>query len=125
MREWRHSSTILDLGTRWRWVVSFTPRPVYSRGNSPRYPLDRRLGRPQSWFGHCGVETNVLSLPGIEPRPCNPYPSLYRLSYSGSIQHSRRNLIEIRSALSEMKLIYRNTISPFFITVMRFVRIRI
>jgi hypothetical protein len=35
---------ILDLGTRWRWVVSFTPRPLYSQGRSPGYPLDRRLG---------------------------------------------------------------------------------
>jgi hypothetical protein len=26
MREWRYSSTILDLDTRWMWVVSFTPR---------------------------------------------------------------------------------------------------
>jgi hypothetical protein len=25
IREWRYSSTILDLGTRWWWVVSFTP----------------------------------------------------------------------------------------------------
>jgi hypothetical protein len=24
--KWRYSSTILDLGGRWRWVVSFTPR---------------------------------------------------------------------------------------------------
>jgi hypothetical protein len=32
----------LDLGTSWRWVVHFTPRPLY-----PRYPLDRRLGGPQ------------------------------------------------------------------------------
>jgi hypothetical protein len=38
----------LDLGTSWRWVVSFTPWPLYSRGKSPRYPLDRRLGGPQS-----------------------------------------------------------------------------
>jgi len=28
---------ILDLGTRWRWVVSFMPRPLY-----PQYLLDRR-----------------------------------------------------------------------------------
>jgi hypothetical protein len=26
MAEWRHSSTILGLGTRWRLVVSFTLR---------------------------------------------------------------------------------------------------
>jgi hypothetical protein len=31
------------LGTCWRWVVSFTPRPLYPRGKSPRLPLDRRL----------------------------------------------------------------------------------
>jgi hypothetical protein len=32
---------------RLRAVVSFTPRPPYPRGKSLRYPLDRRLGRPQ------------------------------------------------------------------------------
>jgi hypothetical protein len=31
-------------------MASFTPRPLYSRGKSPRYPLDRRLGGPHnSW----------------------------------------------------------------------------
>jgi hypothetical protein len=39
---------ILNLGTRWRWVVSFTPRPLYTQGKSPWYLLDRRLGGPQS-----------------------------------------------------------------------------
>jgi hypothetical protein len=29
MGKWRYSSTIPDLGTRWRRVVSFTPRPLY------------------------------------------------------------------------------------------------
>jgi hypothetical protein len=29
-------------------VVSVTPWPLYSRGKSPRYPLDRRLDGPQS-----------------------------------------------------------------------------
>jgi len=38
------SPRILNLGIRWRWVVSFTPRPIYSRVNSLLYPLDRRLG---------------------------------------------------------------------------------
>jgi len=32
-----------DLCNRWRWVVSFTPRPLYSQRKSPRYPLDKRL----------------------------------------------------------------------------------
>jgi hypothetical protein len=39
---------ILDLGARWRWVVSFTLRPLYPQGKSPWYTLDRRLGGPQS-----------------------------------------------------------------------------
>jgi hypothetical protein len=30
---WLHA--FFDLGTRWRWVVSFTPRPIYPEGNSP------------------------------------------------------------------------------------------
>jgi hypothetical protein len=49
--EWGISPLILDLGTRWRWVVSFTPRPLYPQGKSPCYPLDRRLGGPQSRSG--------------------------------------------------------------------------
>jgi hypothetical protein len=46
----------LDLGTSWRWVVSFTPLPLYPQGNSPQYPLDRRLGRPRSRSGQHGEE---------------------------------------------------------------------
>jgi hypothetical protein len=38
----------LDLGTSWRWVVSFMPQPLYPRGKSSQYPLDRRLSGPQS-----------------------------------------------------------------------------
>jgi hypothetical protein len=47
-------SHFLDLGTSWRWVVSFTPRPLYPREKSPRYPLDRRLGGLQSRSGRFG-----------------------------------------------------------------------
>jgi hypothetical protein len=59
MGEWRYSSTIPDIGTRWRWVGSFTPRPLYLRGNRPRDPLDRRLGETQSLFGRCGPEKDL------------------------------------------------------------------
>jgi hypothetical protein len=31
-----------DLGTSWRGVVSFIPRPLHPWGKRPRYPLDRR-----------------------------------------------------------------------------------
>jgi hypothetical protein len=49
----------LDLGSSWRWVVSFTPRTLY-----PRYTLARRLGEPQ---GRSYVEESIiLSLAGLE-----------------------------------------------------------
>jgi hypothetical protein len=68
MGEWKYISTILDLGTRW-WVVSFTHRPLYSRGKWPKYPLDRRLDGPRSWSGYYGEKKNILPPSGIEPWP--------------------------------------------------------
>jgi len=47
-------------------MVSFTPRPPYPRGNRPRYPLGRRLGGPQSCFGHGGGKKNSQPPPGID-----------------------------------------------------------
>jgi hypothetical protein len=64
---WRYSSTILDLGIRWRWVVNFTLRSLW-----PQYALDRRLGGPQSWSGRCGAEKSLLPLPEVELLPSNP-----------------------------------------------------
>jgi len=58
---------ILDLGVRWRWVVSFTSRPLYPQGNSPWHPLDRRLGGLQIRSGRSGEEKNSQPSPGIEP----------------------------------------------------------
>jgi hypothetical protein len=44
--EYRYSSTI---SSRFRWMASFTPQPFYPGGKTCRYPLDKRLGGPQSW----------------------------------------------------------------------------
>jgi hypothetical protein len=77
--EWRHSSTILDLRTWWRCMVSYTPRPLYTLGKIPRNPLDRRLSENQSRSGRYGVEKMFLLLPRTEPSPSSP--SLYRLLY--------------------------------------------
>jgi hypothetical protein len=53
---------ILDLGTRWgEWSAPRSSRFI------PRYPLDRRLGGPQSRSGRGGEETNSQPPPGIEP----------------------------------------------------------
>jgi hypothetical protein len=68
---------IFDLGTRWRWVVSFTPRLLYPRGKSPWYPFDRRLGGPQIGFEHGTEEKNSQPPPGIETpiiRSSSPQP---------------------------------------------------
>jgi hypothetical protein len=59
---------IFNIGTRWRWVASFTHQPLYPRGKSPLYPLHRRLGGPQNRSGYGGEEKNSHSPPGIEPR---------------------------------------------------------
>jgi hypothetical protein len=60
--EWRYRSAhSCNVDIRWRWVVSFTPRPLH-----PRYPLDRRLG-PRTCL-HALTRKN---------------PSRYRESYPG------------------------------------------
>jgi hypothetical protein len=51
----------LDLGTIWRWVFSFTPRSLYLQVKSHWYTLDRRLGGPQSWYGHGGEKFSSLA----------------------------------------------------------------
>jgi hypothetical protein len=63
MREWRYSSTILDLrtvsGLLHAWVS-------LTLGTITRHPWDRSLGGPQSRFGRCEEGKN-LALWGIEP----------------------------------------------------------
>jgi hypothetical protein len=55
---------ILDLVNRWMFVVSFMPQPLYPQRNGPWYPLDRRLGGPQSRSGRSGEEKNSQPLRG-------------------------------------------------------------
>jgi hypothetical protein len=43
---------ILDLGTRWRWVVSFTPRPLYPQG--------KRRNSVTHWLGGCVGPRSIL-----------------------------------------------------------------
>jgi hypothetical protein len=68
---------ILDIGTRWRWVVSFTPRLFYRQGKSPWYPLDRKLSGTQSRSGRGGEEKNSQLLPGLEPPIIQPVAQRY------------------------------------------------
>jgi hypothetical protein len=57
--EWRYSSAILYLSISWKRVVSLTPRLLYPREMSLRYPLNRRLGGRHSRCGRRGEEKNL------------------------------------------------------------------
>jgi len=63
------ATLVLNLGTRLRWVVSFTLRPIYPQGRtltSDTYCLGALVG-PKNRFERVGGQKN-LSLPGIELR---------------------------------------------------------
>ena len=57
----------LNLGTRWRWVVNFTPWPLYLR-KEPQYSLNRRLGGSKSQSWQFGEGNNLLLLHRGKPK---------------------------------------------------------
>jgi hypothetical protein len=68
--------SFLELDTSSTWVGNFNWRPLHRRGSCPRYPLDRRQGRPQSRSGGHGEE-RILEPAGTQnptPRSSSPYP---------------------------------------------------
>jgi hypothetical protein len=81
-------SRALDLGTSWRWVLSFTPRPLY----------DRKKSAGTHWIGgwvgpRTGLDyvekRKILSVPGLRLRPLgvsSRSQSLYRLRCLGLFQ---------------------------------------
>jgi hypothetical protein len=91
---------IHDLGTKWGWVVSVTPRPRFTPGE--RIPGTHCTG---GWVGlRAGLETgwrkNLLPVPGIEPR----WPgrlagsqTLYWLSYPAHCMWNKCRLVHIQS----------------------------
>jgi hypothetical protein len=56
------------LGTRWRWVVRFTPQPSHSRGSRPWYPSGKGLGGLHSRSGRGSEEKILASVPLLDPR---------------------------------------------------------
>jgi hypothetical protein len=59
MVEWRYTTCVLHLDTRWRQVISFLPRPMYPWEKGASYPFDRRLDGPHSWSG-CGAKEKKI-----------------------------------------------------------------
>jgi hypothetical protein len=73
-------SYFIDLGTSWRWVVSFTPRPLSPPGKKPPVPIRKEAG----WAPEPVRTTwrKFLSLLGLERWPLGRparRQSLYRL----------------------------------------------
>jgi hypothetical protein len=83
---WFIDPHFLDFSASWRWVVSFTPRPLYP---GERAPATRWIG---GWVDSRATMDNVkkrklLTLPGIKIRPLgrpDRSQSIYQLRYPGS-----------------------------------------
>ena len=59
----RYSITSSNPETRWRWVVSLMPWPIYRWGKRPWYPVKRRLGESQNEMWRPGnIITVTVSL---------------------------------------------------------------
>jgi hypothetical protein len=81
------------------------PRPIYLRGKSPWYPLDRRLGGSQSRSGRGVEEKNSQPSQGFEPRSSGRparSQSLYRLSYLGTYVIRQYQFVRLGSIISNV-----------------------
>jgi hypothetical protein len=63
------------------WLVSH-PSPFTPQGKNPWYPLDGRLGGPQSQSGRDGEGKNTQPLPGLEPPIIQPVAQRYTTELS-------------------------------------------
>jgi hypothetical protein len=103
--------SFLDLGTSWRWVVSFTPRPLNPQGKAPSAHWIGGWVGPRACLD--AVERRkFLPLPELELRPPGfqaRSQSLYPLSYPDSdsircrILISGATLSSLYSCLCKMK----------------------
>jgi hypothetical protein len=62
---------ILNLSTKWRWVVSFTPKLLCPQGQSRQYPLDSGLGGPQNQSA-CDKKKDTQNDSGWHTAVANP-----------------------------------------------------
>jgi hypothetical protein len=98
---WRYSSTISDLGTGWKSMVSFTLQSLYAQRKRLRYPLDRRLGGSHNWSGRRGENScpywNSNSNPSaVQPAACR---------YTSRFSEERRWITELHGVTSQKAVI--------------------
>jgi hypothetical protein len=92
-------SYFLDLGTSWRWVVRFKPRPLYLR-----YPLDRRLVRGLRTGLDDVKKRKISSLSGLELRSLGS-PARNQSLHCAIPAHRLQNLHSTNGVYSEKVLI--------------------
>jgi hypothetical protein len=67
---------IVNLSTRWRWVVNFTPRPLYAQEKEPQYLLNRRKSE--------SFEENKNHLVAVPSTPSMYYEEEHVMAKSGN-----------------------------------------
>ena len=66
------SPHILNVGTGWRQVFSFSPQYIYPQVKNAHYPPIVRLGWPHIWSRRFEEQKNSMSLLRFEPRAIQP-----------------------------------------------------
>jgi hypothetical protein len=96
-------------------VFSFTLWSLYAQRKSPRYPLDRRLGGPQSWSGRGSEEKNSQPLPGLKTLITQPIAQCYttELSWLPVVTTSLHLFAFFYSYSSNFSFVYFYVISIF------------
>jgi hypothetical protein len=89
-------------------VVRFTPLPLYPQGESPLYPLDRRLGGTQCRSRRGGEEKNSQPQPGFEHPIIQSVALCYRTELLSRLRNSQDSFnVAHRAALLVLPSSYR------------------
>jgi hypothetical protein len=67
----------LNLGSSWRWVVSFTPLPLYPQGKNTRSSLNKRIAGLQSRCGRRGENSWPYRESNSDPSVVQPIVNRY------------------------------------------------
>jgi len=104
---------IINLGPRWRLVVSFIPWLLYPWQKSPQYPLDRRMGQLQSQSRHTGEKKKIPALPEIKPWSFSPQP----IRYSGWAIAAHKHILACEYYTSSKKSLSKHAVHFMTFTV--------